>query len=69
MISDWSEAETSLRKVMLKNSKARVFMCDGSKFGKTSAFVLTELENVDYIITDGKMPEKFADFQGKIIMV
>ena len=69
VISDWSEAETSLRKVMLKNSKVKVFLCDESKFGKTSAFVLTDVENIDYIITDGEVPENISAFCGGIIVV
>lgn len=51
-ITDYSDMETSLRKVMLENSKIRVFMCDSSKFSKTSSFNVTDLNSIDYVITD-----------------
>ena len=51
-ITDYSDMETSLRKVMLENSKTKVFMCDHSKFAKTSSYNVTDLDNVDYLITD-----------------
>lgn len=51
-ITDYSDLETQLRKTMLKNSRVKVFMCDSSKFLKTSAFNLTDLDSIDYIITD-----------------
>ena len=51
-ITDYSDMETSLRKVMLENSKTKVFMCDHSKFNKTSHFNVTDLNTVDYLITD-----------------
>lgn len=69
MISDWSEAETSLRRVMLKNSKLKVFMCDETKFGKTSAFVLSDTDKVDFIITDADLPEDFSCDRDKVTVV
>lgn len=51
-ITDYSDMETSLRKVMLENSKTKVFMCDHSKFNKTSSYNVTDLDNIDYLITD-----------------
>ncbi len=59
-ICDWSEAETSLRRIMLKNSRIKVFMCDETKFGKHSAHILGTLSDVDCIITDKPLPESFT---------
>ena len=69
VISDWSESETSLRKVMLKNSKLKVFMCDETKFGKTSAFVLSDTDKVDFIITDADLPDDFSCAGDKVTVV
>lgn len=66
-ITDYSDMETSLRKVMLENSKTKVFMCDSSKFSKTSSYNVTYLDNVDYIITD-KPPEFSGNFSAKNIV-
>ena len=61
-ITDYSDMETSLRKVMLKNSKTKVFMCDSTKFSKTSSYNVTDLNSIDYIITDKPLENanKFA---------
>jgi len=59
-ICDWSEAETSLRRVMLECSRKKVFMCDETKFGKKSVFVLGTLSEVDIIITDKELPKELG---------
>lgn len=51
-ITDYSDRETALRKVMLENSKTKVFMCDSSKFSKTSSYNVTDLQSIDYLISD-----------------
>lgn len=51
-ITDYSDNETSLRKTMLKNSKTKVFMCDVSKVSKISSFNVSNLDSVDYVVTD-----------------
>ena len=45
-ITDSSEDETSLRKVMFSVSKEHYFLCDPSKVNKDFPFVLCNLENV-----------------------
>lgn len=60
-ITDYSDMETSLRKAMLENSICKVFLCDESKFGKKSTFVLTQLSEVDHIVTDLPLPESFGE--------
>lgn len=65
-ITDYSDMETSLRKVMLENSKTKVFMCDSSKFSKTSSFNVTDLDSVDYVITDAPITDA-KNFKAKNI--
>lgn len=55
-ITDVSEEETSLRKVMLSRSKKKIFLCDSSKVGKKQTFRLCSKEDVDEIISDKKLP-------------
>ena len=57
MISDYSEEETSLRIRMAKMAKIKVFLCDETKFGKTSAFNLFPLSEVDHVITGAPLPD------------
>lgn len=44
-ITDSSEEETSLRKVMLSVSRKHYFLCDASKFNKEFPFVLCNVED------------------------
>ena len=60
-ISDWSEDECNMRVAMSKHAKTKVFMCDSSKFGTTSAFKLFSLTKVNYIVTDAPLPEKILN--------
>lgn len=60
VLSDWSDEERSVRVVMSRNARKRVFMCDSTKFGKSSAFKLFALSSNDYIVTDAPLPEKLV---------
>ena len=61
MISDYSEEEAALRKVMYDRSYKRVFLVDSKKFGSKSAFRSFPLSEVDHIITDAPLPEELVD--------
>lgn len=52
IISDQSEAESSLRRLMIKNSKKQIFMFDGSKYNKRFAFKICSSRDISGIITD-----------------
>ena len=51
-ITDSSEEETSLRKVMFSITKEQYFLCDPSKVGKSFPFVLCNTENVTKVIKE-----------------
>lgn len=70
-IIDTSMSETLLRQVALNQSKKSVFLCDSSKFSLSASYNLTNLENVDYIITDRFDTENILDsnFDKKIIRI
>lgn len=55
-ISDVSEEETSLRKIMLTRAKKKFFLCDSSKIGLKKTFTLCNKNDVDLIICDKKLP-------------
>lgn len=56
MLSDWSEDEAMLRIEMAKNSKRKVLLCDCSKIGTASTFKLFRISELDFLITDAKLP-------------
>jgi len=51
-ITDVDETEISLRRVMMRQSKKRIFLCDCSKIGIQRPFRLCGREDVDEIISD-----------------
>ena len=52
IISDQSETESSLRRLMIKNSKKQYFIFDGSKYNKRFAFKICTTQDTGGIITD-----------------
>lgn len=51
-ISDSSEEEIALRKVMLENARQRIFLCDSSKLGGVYPFTLCNVREVTKILCD-----------------
>jgi DeoR/GlpR family transcriptional regulator of sugar metabolism len=57
-ISDSSEEETALRRVVLQRATRRVFLCDHSKIGKQYLYRLCNLRDLDDLITDESFPKE-----------
>lgn len=55
-ITDPSEAETVLRKKMLRRARKSYFLCDGSKIGKQNLFTLCTKDEVSGIFCDQSLP-------------
>ena len=51
-ITDYSESEAELRRVLLQQSKKAFFLCDNSKFGSRYTYVVCRPTDVTKIITD-----------------
>ncbi len=57
-IVDASLPETTLRKVVAKQSNKTVFLCDSSKFYMSAPYNVMSVEDVDCVITDVNKPEE-----------
>ncbi len=55
-ITDASEEETLLRRVVLRRAKRSVFLCDSSKAGKRFLYRLGNLSDMSDVITDAAFP-------------
>ena len=53
-VVDTSLAETSLRRTLISQTDKSIFLCDSSKFGVKAPYNLTNLTELDAIITDKK---------------
>ncbi len=56
MITDINEPETAIRQIAMKNTDKVVFLCDNTKFEKSTTFTVCSAEDISYIVTD-KAPE------------
>ena len=60
-ITDSSESENRLRKIMLRNAAKTVFLCDGDKIGKRALHKLCSVSEVDYAFFDQeRYTQKFS---------
>ena len=55
-ISDRTEEENYVRKLMLGAAKTRVFLCDGEKFDTHSTYTLCRLDDIEYAVFDVAYP-------------
>ena len=56
-VTDFSEEETSLRRVLLRRAKHPVLLCDSSKVGKRFLYRLGNLSDMSEVITDSNFPK------------
>lgn len=54
IISDQSESESSLRRLMIKNSQKQYFIFDSSKYNKRFAFKICSTKDINGIVTNLK---------------
>lgn len=52
VLSDDSESENKLRKIMFDNSDKRILLCDSNKLGHTSIFSFCTISDLDYVVCD-----------------
>ncbi|MBQ8849712.1 MAG: DeoR/GlpR transcriptional regulator [Clostridia bacterium] len=67
VISDYSEEETALRIAMRSGARRSVFLCDSTKFGKTSAFRAFTVSEIDYVVTDAPLPQHILNTHGFLL--
>ena len=58
-IFDCFEEENVLRQSMIKNSAKSVFLCDGTKFGRSAPFYLCNINQIDCIVCDRSLEDYF----------
>lgn len=61
IITDTNENETAIRKMMLSHSKKKIFLCPCNRFSSTASYKLTNVSDLDYIVSEKKLPNSFMD--------
>lgn len=67
IISDYSEEEVKVRRVMYRNSGKRVFLCDSGKYGVISVFREFSVSELDYVVTDAPLPREILQKHGFVM--
>ena len=52
IISDSTEEENYIRKLMMKSARKKIFLCDSGKFNQVSTYKLCTLQDVDAVVFD-----------------
>lgn len=53
------EDEMQVKRLIMKKAARKVILMDTSKYGKIFPYKFGNLEDIDYIISDGQLPEEF----------
>lgn len=53
------EDEMQVKRLIMKKAARKVILMDSSKCGKIFPYMFGQMEDVDYIISDGNLPEEF----------
>ncbi len=67
LLTDISIEEDAVRQLMMKRSKIKVLLCNSGKIGKKYMHTLCDENDIDYIISDIKLPEALRDKEYFII--
>ena len=60
-ILDYDAREVSVSRAILRNSRTRILVCDGSKFERTAPVRICDVSELDYVVTDKRPPAKFVE--------
>jgi DeoR family fructose operon transcriptional repressor len=64
-LTDNSIEENNIRRVMMKNSAKKVFLCDSTKFDKVCLHNLCTVSEIDEIISDAPLPPGIQEIMRK----
>ena len=54
------EDEMQVKRLIMKKAAHKVILMDNSKYGKIFPYQFGDLADVDYVISDGLLPEEFV---------
>ncbi len=60
-ITDSNEMEAQIKKLMLQSANTKILAVDNSKFDKISFTKICDLSNIDMVITDTKLNDKWME--------
>lgn len=55
-----TEADMMIKRLVIQKARTSVVFCEAEKFKRLMPFTFAEITDVDYIISDGSLPESFV---------
>jgi DeoR/GlpR family transcriptional regulator of sugar metabolism len=62
--TEFREENVAVKRAFLKNSRKHILLCDRSKFDDVLFYNSVAIEELDYIVTDGRPPERYVEILG-----
>ena len=66
-----TESDMVVKRTVIQKARCTVVMCDRTKFSRLMPYTFAEFSDVDYLITDGELPEairRAAEGAGTVIL-
>lgn len=60
-VLDFDAREVSVARAILRNSRTRILVCDGTKFDRSAPVRICDVADLDYVVTDVAPPAEFAE--------
>ncbi len=60
-ITDHSEEETAIRRVMLERAEHKIFLCDSSKLGRQCLHRVCNIDEIEQVLCDQPLPEQIKN--------
>ena len=55
------EDEMQVKRLIMKKAARKVILMDSTKYGKIFPYKFGNMEDIDYVISDGQLPEEFLE--------
>ena len=55
-----TEGDMLVKRLVIRKARTKVLLCDKTKFHRLMPYTFASMEDVDYLISDGELPEGFA---------
>ena len=55
-----TEGDMLVKRLVIRKARTKVLLCDKTKFHRLMPYTFATMEDVDYLISDGELPEGFA---------
>ena len=65
MLYEHTREEIHIHNTMLENAAKKIFLCDSSKFDQYASYMQCSLKDVDHMLSELALPEKYAKFFDK----